>query len=1096
MFLVETRLSVDKLLGINSSWVISHNSETRAAPARGGRLTTDGIMIVARNKQLAEATMNLHEEKGLTAILLNQLVIACIYSPPSEQDHNILKLISKATEIANGRELIVLGDYNARLGVFNGDHYINSRGRLLLDFLQDSDLIYQHPHYGRYTSFSGSGRGIPDHIISSTDAISNIHIRETNSMGGSDHRLITFDLEIAIVNESREFTRPRIRQLHKVHKQKALQQKLTMEFANLNWDKDIESLWYEIKSTIDTSLKQTVGILEYKSRSKTFYTSELQNLQRETVRLSENLQLFIERGCQAPIIRTAQARLTEVQKLFRRKLAERTKELFDSFTAEVSKSKNTAALMKVMSCRKRRKNRKKASLDTTQLDSYIEYFKTTFGGDPLGEPERMLHLADRTEKFEWTEMDLFTELIHTATGKATGIDQLYGEVFKFCAGQIAPILTKFFNRIETDLTIPHDWTQAMICPVYKKGDKTNIANYRPIALTSVCRRIYERLIKGKLDAFTNKLQDSQGGFRPKRSTLMQVLSLHEITINNPDLIMINLDFKAAYDLVNRQKLWRMMKYRFQVPDMIIQRLKMLFDNNESCIVYNCKKSKFIPNKRGLLQGSSLSPVLFNFFIDEMLLHLQQSNHKVSTYGYRTNHLAFADDVNIHARSPAAMKALLKIVEDWSLRVGMRFAPSKCILISSASNPEYKLYEETINHEPISFYLGIAIATSGIHPTQTVARRLDNAKKITAILTEGGMNLGGFTPSASINLYKTFIRPTLEYGMQLMIYPTEEIQAIQKIQNTALRSILSAPKTTSINAMHKLLHIPFIKERNIELQARFHGQLHNNRNATIPAVNIWWKGKLNSNRSSLIYQAQQKNPLWLQTNKRPHGFNGNNLTRGQNQIQEPLTKAFRYNWHKQKICTLDRDTNNVAGSILLEPKDPLRACLKPSVLPMEQRVAIVKWITGGVARHKPCLCGVELSREHAINCSGAGELIQHYFTDDIDRDSPINHISQVLNIHRNSRETRVYNVVFDAIKLIYENCLGYRQRQNGFFAASQDDHQHRTQIQTIENRTNPGPNNYHRRHYQPNTSNPSRRQKGVSKLSENFFTDTFDAWQPP
>ena len=122
---------------------------------------------------------------------------------------------------------------------------------------------------------------------------------------------------------------------------------------------------------------------------------------------------------------------------------------------------------------------------------------------------------------------------------------------------------------------------------------------------------------------------------------------------------------------------------------------------------------------------------------------------------------------------------------------------------------------------------------------------------------------------------------------------------------------------------------------------------------------------------------------------------------------------------------------------MEETDGIRAVLKPGIVEKKKRIALVKWLVGGVARHKRCQCGLEMSRTHSIACSGAGELLMHRFGQEINRASPLNWISQLLNVYRNSPDGQVYNVLYDAIKMIYENCLGYRQQANGFFAANID-----------------------------------------------------------
>jgi hypothetical protein len=643
------------------------------------------------------------------------------------------------------------------------------------------------------------------------------------------------------------------------------------------------------------------------------------------------------------------------------------------------------------------------------------------------------------EHYTFTAMDILPVLKKAAMGKATGSDGVFGEVLHYTAPELASSLAILFNKIEKDKAIPDQWKEALICPVYKKGDKTNIANYRPIALTSVVRRAYEKLLAEKIDEFVPLLQDEQGGFRAKRSTLMQVMVLHEIIVNHPGLQMINLDFKAAYDLVDRRILWKKLLEKFNFPVHLVKQLQLLFDDNRSCLLLNSKKSRFIPNKRGLLQGSSLSPILFNFFIDEMLQEMKACPHKVLTYGIRTNCIAFADDCNIHAQTAVGIVALLAIAEEWSLRVGMLFAPGKCILISEQPNPDYKIYNNVIGHEPRSLYLGIMISEDGIEWEGTATKRIVKTQAAIGLFRDGGMNLTGFAPTASIQIFKTFIRPIYEYGMSLGIYKGDTKEKLQKLQNMALRSIFSAARNTSITAMHKLARIPMLTFRNQELAARFGAQLHNNKCKKIPAVRFWWNGlRTVKPRASLIRQTSTNNPLWARQRKLNH--QGLRLTDVQEMVMPPSTLDERNTWTAEHLINLENNPERIAGAIVVDHDPNLRAVLKPGVVDRKQRIAIVKWILGGVAQHNSTckVCNRELSRAHAIECADVREVLLPKYEPIYNPEAPLNIVDQVLNHHRNSVNSEVYEDIYISVKRIYTRCLGYRQGENGYFRGVHDD----------------------------------------------------------
>ena len=73
--------------------------------------------------------------------------------------------------------------------------------------------------------------------------------------------------------------------------------------------------------------------------------------------------------------------------------------------------------------------------------------------------------------------------------KAAGPDGLSARVLKECSSEIAPILTYIFNESLAQGAVPDDWRQAYVAPVFKKGEKYDAANYRPVSLTCICTKL-------------------------------------------------------------------------------------------------------------------------------------------------------------------------------------------------------------------------------------------------------------------------------------------------------------------------------------------------------------------------------------------------------------------------------------------------------------------------------------------------------------------------------------------------------------------------------------------------------------------------------
>ena len=82
--------------------------------------------------------------------------------------------------------------------------------------------------------------------------------------------------------------------------------------------------------------------------------------------------------------------------------------------------------------------------------------------------------------------------------KASGPDQLPATFLKECAKELAPILLAIFNQSLNSGDLPSDWLMSHITPIFKKGNKNSPGNYRPIALTSICCKIFEHILTSNI----------------------------------------------------------------------------------------------------------------------------------------------------------------------------------------------------------------------------------------------------------------------------------------------------------------------------------------------------------------------------------------------------------------------------------------------------------------------------------------------------------------------------------------------------------------------------------------------------------------------
>ncbi|KFW06029.1 RNA-directed DNA polymerase from mobile element jockey, partial [Fulmarus glacialis] len=96
---------------------------------------------------------------------------------------------------------------------------------------------------------------------------------------------------------------------------------------------------------------------------------------------------------------------------------------------------------------------------------------------------------------------------HPDTHRSMGPDGIHPRVLRELAKELAKPLSIIYQQSWLTGDVPDDWRLANVSPIYKKGQKEDPGNYRPVSLTSVLGNIMERFV---LRALTSHVRDNQG----------------------------------------------------------------------------------------------------------------------------------------------------------------------------------------------------------------------------------------------------------------------------------------------------------------------------------------------------------------------------------------------------------------------------------------------------------------------------------------------------------------------------------------------------------------------------------------------------------
>ena len=269
------------------------------------------------------------------------------------------------------------------------------------------------------------------------------------------------------------------------------------------------------------------------------------------------------------------------------------------------------------------------------------------------------------------------------SNKSCGPDGIHGKILKNCANSLALPLSLLYELSYNSGIIPTEWKLAHVVPIHKKGSKENVENYRPISLTSLIMKTFERLIKQELLAkAAHLLDDRQHGFLNDKSCTTNMINfIDSVTLSLNDCSTISVDviyfdFAKAFDSVNHDLILKKLKINYKIDGRLLKFLRSYLSGREQCVLVDSCKSDIKPVLSGVPQGSILGPILFVLFINDLPVGLNSS----------TNLVLYADDTKIW-RSIKSYNDYCSLQDDicllnsWAISNKMKFHPSKCKVLS-------------------------------------------------------------------------------------------------------------------------------------------------------------------------------------------------------------------------------------------------------------------------------------------------------------------------------------------------------------------------------------------------------------------------------
>jgi len=353
--------------------------------------------------------------------------------------------------------------------------------------------------------------------------------------------------------------------------------------------------------------------------------------------------------------------------------------------------------------------------------------------------------------------------------------------------------------------LPHDWKQANISPIYKKGPRNVAGNYRPVSLTSVVCKILETLIKETMIRFLEDravITAKQHGFVSGRSCLTNLLESFENWTEFLDeghgVDIIYLDYRKAFDTVPHKRLLTKIS-QAGIGGKVLNWIRAFLTDREMRVMVNKQFSAWAPVISGVPQGSVLGPLLFLIYVNDLPDWIKNDMRM------------FADDTKIWSRiggltDCVRLQADLNQLHAWSDKWLLSFNPDKCKVMHvghdyrflytiQQNNSTYKLSAATEERD-----LGIVV-TDNLGVSTQCAEAAKRAMKVLSMIRRQfkDMDKECFTI-----LYKSFVRPHMEFAIQVWSpYLKRDIECLERVQRRATKLVKEFRKLSYEDRLCKL-----------------------------------------------------------------------------------------------------------------------------------------------------------------------------------------------------------------------------------------------------------------------------------------------------
>lgn len=721
-------------------------------------------------------------------------------------------------------DIIVAGDLNARVKSMSDDDVVgrfaeeieNTNGERLIELcnqyqLQLTNTRFAHKNIHRYTWERPSMRqkSIIDYII--TKQKPNVHVCDARvkrgANCGTDHHLLLAVLVYPFptknntnrkqkTNEENKITskRYKLHLLQDTSTRDLYQKRLTNTLSLNKPSENIEEEYNYIKNCIHKIAAEALGENKSRKRNKKqppWLTDEVKALIKEKNQLYGKY-LANKNDANRLTYKTKNRELRNKIKTEKNTQWEKTCNHINTYIAG---AQSTEVWQTIKNLKTKNQDR---ALTIIDLKTWKDHYETLLSEkrDEWKEHETDIlnSIQNDNSKYTIIELEELNKcLAEMKNGRAPGPGDIPAELIKYGGLVLTERLRYLMNLCLRKHKTPKEWKESIISSVFKKGDRKDPNNYRGISVTATISRLWGKIVQKRIrKEVENRIGEDQSGFIAGRSCVDNLFILQQLTekmkSRDKEVHVTFIDLKKAYDTVPRKMLWHALK-DIGTSTYLIEIIQEFYSDNIAYVKQGLLQSEPFQTTKGLRQGCSMSPILFNIYVETALKNWKRSceGMGIPVDDSTLFTLSFADDQAIIAQDSYDMEFMMRRLyteyEKWGLQVSLE--KTEYLIINSDNKFEVLINDDTQIKQVDNFkYLGTTLDKDGIGQRE-IRTRIRNARKV----------IGALNPvwwDKSINLKnkkrigQTMVETVLTYGCEVWAMREDDKRKLTAVEMDYLR----------------------------------------------------------------------------------------------------------------------------------------------------------------------------------------------------------------------------------------------------------------------------------------------------------------------